>query len=113
MGQFGAPYDPSPLISVSMAFVLRLAPQSKPSQERILVVSQTGARRKVIDDLDGMSESLVEVESNPAAAQVVRFAQGAPVNHRPWVTDRDRVIIPVLYQSLHSCHHPAGGQIRA
>src|SRR5438552_18532587 len=39
----------SPLISVSMAIVLRLAPQSKPSQERILVVSQTGARRKVFE----------------------------------------------------------------
>src|SRR5579863_2828076 len=42
----------------------------------------------IIDNLDGTFERLGEVESYPAAAEIIRLAQGLSVNHRSRIADR-------------------------
>jgi hypothetical protein len=46
-----------------------------------------------------------EVESHPAAAQIVRFGGRVIVHHRARIADRHHVVFPVLRKLLDVPHH--------
>ena len=39
--------------------------------------------------------------------------EGASVDHRAWIADRDEAIFPILGDALHISHHFAGGHLGA
>src|ERR1700676_2931683 len=68
--------------------------------------------RRIIQNLDGSSESFLEVESYPSSSEVVRLTQGVPVNHRSRIADRDGRIIPTCCHFSDLLYHLAGGHFR-
>ena len=65
----------------------------------------------IIDNLDWTPECLAEIKSDPAAAQVVWLVEGASVDYRPGIADRDEAIVPVFGDALHIPHHFTGGHV--
>ena len=62
-------------------------PQPQKEHASSVVTSQC-LHGGVVDNLDGAPERSAEIESNPAATEIVRFAQGSPVNYGPWIPSR-------------------------
>ena len=58
-------------------------------------------------------ECLAEIKFDPAAAQVVWLVEGASMDYRPWITDRDEPIRPIFGDTLHIPHHFTGGHVGA
>src|SRR5665213_3905786 len=65
----------------------------------------------VIDNLNWRPECLVEIKSDPAAAQVVWLVEGASMDYRPWIAYRDEAILPIFGDALHIAHHFTGGHV--
>src|SRR4029079_14877097 len=52
-------------------------------------------------------------KSDPAAAEIVGFAQGPPMDHRSRISDRNNVVRPVFSDAPHVFHHFACRHVQA
>jgi TolB-like protein len=67
----------------------------------------------IIHYLNGALESGFEIESFPAASQVVRVLHDSAFHDRARIPDRNRVILPVFRSLSDSNHHLLGCQLRS
>ena len=59
----------------------------------------------VVDAPDRLAERLLEIEGGPASADVHRLTERAIVLHRPWVAERDGLVVPGFRELEHLADH--------
>src|SRR6185312_9078240 len=80
--------------------------RSQPEEEQpaALVVAQR-LHRRVVDDLHRAAERRLEIEADPARAEVVRLACDDAVAHHARIADRQRVVAPAARDLQDALHH--------
>jgi hypothetical protein len=76
-------------------------------------IAPESLHRSVIDHFDRTPKRLVEIKTHPATAQIVRLSHRTSVDHRPWETDGDTIILPTAGNPLCVSHHLGSGHLRA
>src|ERR1700682_3086124 len=59
------------------------------------VINAESLHGRIIQDLNRVAERLLEIESDPPAAEIVGVGERAPVDHWPRISKRDAIIFPV------------------
>src|SRR5262249_4509375 len=86
--------------------------QSEKEQLPAFIASER-LHRSIVHDPDGATECLSEIESDPAATQVMRFCNRMTVQDRSRITDRDHVERPSPRQFANICNHLLGRHRRS
>jgi hypothetical protein len=72
-------------------------------------VAAEGLHRSVIDDFHGEAEGFGEIESHPAATEIVGLAERASVDDGARVADGEAVELPIVGDFLDLFDHAGGG----
>ena len=87
--------------------------RSEPEEEHPpAVVAAERLHGRVVDELRRLAERGLEVESDPALAEVDRLADDAPVHDRRRHADRDADVLPVRRHLEHAVDHLLRGERR-
>jgi hypothetical protein len=87
---------------------------AEPEEEHLAVlVFAECLHDRVVHDLRRLPERLLEVEADPALAEVHGLANDLSVTHGGGDADRDDVVVPVRGQLEHAVDHLASGEVRA
>src|SRR6516162_1792297 len=89
----------------------RAKPRSQPQKEHCsLPIASQRLHRRVVGHFDWASESALEVESDPAFAEVVRFDNWTVVEHGAGIANGDHIVLPAFGELLHAGNHLARSQ---
>src|SRR6516162_5661988 len=89
----------------------RAKPRSQPQKEhRSLPIASQRLHRRVVGHFDWASESALEVESDPAFAEVVRFGNWTVVEHGAGIANGNHIVVPAFGELLHPGNHLARSQ---
>src|SRR5262249_21655414 len=77
------------------------------------VVAAQGLHGGIVDELDRFAEGDLEIEIDPAAAEVDRLQENLFADHRAGVADADGVELPVTGGRPDVVKHGLGGQLSA
>jgi hypothetical protein len=83
-------------------------PRPVPEAEKERLPTLIASRRLhggVVDDFHGAPERLSKVKSNPRWREIIRFGNRPVPENRPRVANRQRLILPIRSQLLHSGDH--------
>jgi len=92
------------------------SPQAEKQHLAALVASQC-LHGSIIDNFDRMPEGLLKAESDPAAAQVMRFRDRVAVENWSRIPERDNIVAPIdchffdAGDHLFRCHLRAGRKL--
>ena len=65
-------------------------------QHAAALVAADGLHRGVVDQFHRDAEGFVEVETDPAATEIVRLAQRTAVDDRSGIAERNAVVVPAF-----------------
>ena len=87
---------------------------STESQEKhaTAFIATQGLHGRIVDDLYGAVESLLEVKANPSLAEVMRLREDPAIKNGPRVPDGDHFIFPIGGNLPHFVDHLLGGERR-
>src|ERR1700719_1906710 len=76
-------------------------------------VASNGLHDGIVHQFHRAPKGAAKIESYPAAAKIVRFAEGQSVRHGAGIADGDEFVVPVFGGPLDVAHHLFGRHARA